>query len=254
MFKQAFSKIARRGYHPNNLEHASSKVLPPLIYSKDSPQWKILANALDEQVPKYGFNERALTSSCSDLGYSSSFLSVLGASNSPSFFNSSPAVLELLKFHLVSKRYSLTDGVADGTLESPSLENLFLKRLEMNKPIAAHLSQLLSCLALPGAFLAEYAIPELHRLSDDMVYFSNEPDHNDFAWYSKRLAISTAYVSSELFMAQDKSIDYQDTVKFAKEKLKNIKQLGEAYNNVEEYAWYTLLSSISLAKSQMTRS
>lgn len=248
------SKIFKRFYQASANEYALSKSLKPLNYGSDSAQYKVLKNALENHVPEHGFNERAIVSSLNDLGHSSSFLSGIGTFNSPSFFNVSPSVLELVKFHLVTKRYELIESLPLNSSEPlPDLETLFLKRLEMNKPFAPHLSQLLSILSIPGEFLVNVALPELHQLTDDMIFYSKEKDHSDFAWYSKRLAISTAYVSTELFMSQDKSHGYQETMDFAKNKLRNVENMGDMYNNTEEYLWFTLLSSINLAKSQMTR-
>lgn len=251
------SRIFARGYKPAGYEYVKpTKTLGPLKYGKDSPQYKILSHTLQHSVPVFGFNERAIVNTLNELGYPSTMLSVIGSSNPPSFLHSSPALLELLKFHLVEKRLRLTEDIAPETSidQLPSLEDLVIKRLEMNIPIAGHLSQLLSHLAIPGPFLVDHSMPELHRLSDDMVYFSNEKDHTDFAWYSKRLAVSCSYVSSELFMAQDKSPNFQETFEFAREKLHRVSTLGEYYNNTEEFAWYTLLTTINLVKSQLARS
>lgn len=252
----AGSQIFARGYRPAGFEYIKPiSFRGPLKYGKNSPQYKVLSHTLAKSVPLYGFNERAIVNSLNELGYPSTMLSVIGSSNGPSFLHSSPALMELLKFHLVDKRLNLTENISLETPvdQLPSLEYLMIKRLEMNVPIAKHLSQLLSQLSIPGPFLVDYSMPELHRLSDDMIYFSTEKDHNDFAWYSKRLAVSCAYVSSELFMAQDKSPDYKETFEFAREKLHRVSTLGEYYNNTEEFAWYTLLSTINLVKSQLAR-
>lgn len=249
---KGFGYFSVRRYHPSGFEHLKPSSLGPLNYGRDSPQYAVLSHALRVSVPVVGFNERALVHSLNQLNYPSTMLSVIGASNSPSLLHSSPAVMELAKFHLVHKRLGLLDEFA-GREEKPSLEKMFLKRLELNVPVGAHLSQLLSHLAIPGPFSIDTALPELHRLSDDLIYHSNEEDHHDFSWYSKRLGISCAYVSSELFMAQDKSSNYQETFEFARDKLKRTMQLGEYYNNTEEWLWYTLLNSINLAKSQMAR-
>ncbi|CDH11327.1 probable Ubiquinone biosynthesis protein COQ9,mitochondrial [Zygosaccharomyces bailii ISA1307] len=246
-------RVPVRRYHPSSSEYVKSPNLGPLNYGKDSPQYAVLSHALKVSVPVVGFNERALVHSLNQLNYPSTMLSVLGASNSPSLFHSSPAVMELIKFHLVDKRLRLVEDLDQESQQKPSLEDLLLKRLEMNVPVAQHLSQLLSHLAIPGPFTVEAALPELHRLSDDLIYYSSEKDHPDFAWYSKRIGLSCAYVSSELFMAQDSSANYEETFEFAKDKLERTMQLGEYYNNTEEWAWYTLLNTINLAKSQMAR-
>lgn len=244
-----------RQYHSSMLEHVKPSNLGSLTYGKESPQYRILSHALKESVPLYGFNERAIVHSLNELGYSSTMLSAIGSSNPPSFLHSSPAAMELIKFHLVDKRLRLTADISTETAteELPSLQDLLLRRLEMDVPIANHMSQLLSQLAIPGPFLLDTSLPELHGLSDDMIYFSREKDNNDFAWYTKRVAVSCAYVSSELFMAQDKSNNYKETFAFAKDKLHRVMQLGEYYNNTEEFAWYTLLTTINLVKSQLAR-
>lgn len=250
------SRLFRRGYYPAGFEYVKpSTQRGPLTYGKESPQYRVLNHTLQKSVPLFGFNERAIVNSLNELGYSSTMLTVIGSSNPPSLLHSSPALMELLKFHLADKRLSLTEDISPETPveELPSLEELFIKRLEMNVPVAEHLSQLLSQLAIPGPFLVDVSMPELHRLSDDLIYHSNEKDSHDFAWYSKRLAVSCAYVSSELFMAQDKSPNYRESFDFAREKLHRVVTLGEYYNNTEEFAWYTLLSTINLVKSQLAR-
>lgn len=245
-----------RLYHPNPIEHVKPIHIKPLTYGKESPQYKVLSLALQKFVPEHGFSERSIVESLNELGYPSSMISSIGAPNSPSFFHSSTAVMELIKFQLVDKRYRLTEGINPDVTPQyklPSLEHLLLKRLEMDKPIGGHLSELMSQLAIPSAFLFETAIPELHRLSDDMIYFSNEKDHHDSAWYAKRLAVSSTYIGSKLFMAQDKSHNYKETFTFAKDKLHRVMRLGEYYNNTEEFAWYTLMSTVNLIKSQLVR-
>ncbi|EDO17060.1 hypothetical protein Kpol_530p30 [Vanderwaltozyma polyspora DSM 70294] len=244
-----------RFYHPNPKEYVPQLTLPPLLYGKDSKQYKILSHSLDVSVPEFGFNERAIVNSINLLGYPSSILSVIGSSNTPSFLHSSTALMELLKFNLVAKRYQLSEDIPLDTPveELPSLEDLLIKRLKMDVPIGPHLSQLIAQLSIPGPFLTDTSLPELHRLADDMIYFSSEKDHPDFAWYAKRMGVSTAYMSSKLFMAQDRSPGYVDTFEFAKDKLKRIMKLGDYYNNAEEYAWYVLMNSINMAKSKAAR-
>ncbi|CCC70357.1 hypothetical protein NCAS_0E02870 [Naumovozyma castellii] len=247
-----------RSYHPSLKEYVKPATLSPLTYNKESVQYKILSNALTKWVPKHGFKEKAITDSLNELGFSSSLLSVIGASNSPAIFRSiSPAVMELIKFQLVSKRYELTENLCPDTTpknELPSLESLLLKRLEMDKAIGKQIPHLFAELATPSSFLFDVALPELHRLSDDMIYFSNEKDHHDMAWYTKRLGVSCAYVSSKLYMAQDNSRDFEDTLSFAKDKLHRIMKLGEYYNNTEEYAWYMFMVSTNLVRARLARS
>ncbi|CCE63779.1 hypothetical protein TPHA_0F02980 [Tetrapisispora phaffii CBS 4417] len=252
------SGVNARFFHPATDEYVLPNKLSPCTYTKDSPQFKILSHAIDNTVTKFGFSERAIIEAMKELKIEnqSTMLSAIGSSNSPSFLHSSPSVMELLKFNLVLKRYRMIEGLDPLTMqqeELPSLESLLLKRLEMDIPIGKHISAFMSQLVIPGPFLLDSALPELHRLADDMIYFSNEKDHHDFAWYSKRLGVSSAYISSKLFMAQDNSCNYKETLQFAKDKLEKVMRLGDYYNNTEEYAWYVLLNSVNMVKSRMSR-
>lgn len=248
-----------RFYHPISTEYDNSEaLLEPLEYKMDSVQSKILSHCIKEKVPHYGFTEKALVSSINDLGYDSTMLSIIGSPNSPSIFHSSPAVMELLKYNLVTKRYNLiTAELREGLVNKqdiPSLETLLIQRLKMDKQLGPKaLKSLMGQLSIPSQLLMEVALPELFRLSDDIIYFSKEKDHTDMAWYTKRLGLSLTYVTSKLFMTQDKSVDYEDTIEFAKWKLNKVMNLGDYYNNVEEYAWYTVMTSFNLIKSQISK-
>ncbi|CCH61106.1 hypothetical protein TBLA_0E00450 [Henningerozyma blattae CBS 6284] len=243
-----------RTYYSVSNDVKKSDHLEPLLYGKDSAQYRILEDAVQNSVPTFGFTERAIINSINKLGYNSSMISVLGSSNTHNILHSSPAVLELLKFNLVSKRLKLSEGIDPETKDLPSLEYLLLKRLQMDKAIQSRLNEMITKLSIPGTFLAETSIPELFRLSDDMIYFSNEKDHHDMAWYSKRLAVSTTYIASQIFMAQDTSVDCYKTLEFAQDKLNKVMNLGEYYNNTEEFLWFTLMTSVNIVKSQLARS
>lgn len=251
------SLMVLRAYHPIAKDYVKSLAIEPLTYSSDSLQSKILDHCLKNNVPKYGFKENAINESIKELGLSSSLLSVLGASNSPSFIHSSPAVLELIKYHLVTKRYNLTKDIPQENIDHnnglPSLEELMIKRLQMDIPVGNQLTDLFAQLSLPSQYLMDTALPELFNLADDMIYFSNEKDHFDAAWYTKRLGVAFTYVTSKLFMAQDKSTDYYRTMEFAQDKLYNVMKLGDYYNNAEEFVWYTLMVSVNLVRSQLSR-
>ncbi|SMN19877.1 similar to Saccharomyces cerevisiae YLR201C COQ9 Protein required for ubiquinone (coenzyme Q) biosynthesis and respiratory growth [Maudiozyma saulgeensis] len=251
------SKICVRSYHPIAKDYIKPITIEPLTYTTDSLQSKVLGHCLANNVPKHGFKEKAIVQSINQLGLSPSLISVLGSSNSPSFFHSSPAVLELIKYHLVTKRHELTKDIPQDNIDHnnglPSLEELMIKRLQMDIPVGGQLTDLFAQLSIPSQYLMDTALPELFNLADDMIYFSNEKDHFDMAWYTKRLGVSFTYVTSKLFMAQDKSPNFSETMQFAHDKLYNVMKLGDYYNNAEEFAWYTLMVSTNLIKSQLAR-
>lgn len=255
--RQSFKNFAvvSRSYHPASKEYVKPKTWEPLTYTNDSPEFKALSHTMEHSVPKHGFTEKAIVNSLNALKMPAAMVSTIGASNTATFLHSSPAVMELIKFQLVEKRYRMVEGI-DAIAENaklPSLEDLLLKRIKMDEPIAAHLTQMTAQLMVPSAFMANVSIPELERLADDMIYYSKEKDHNDFAWYTKRAALATTYLASKAFMAQDKSHNFRETMEFAQDKLHKVMTLGDYYNNLEEFGWFTLMSGVNLAKSQLAR-
>lgn len=235
--------LGRRLYH--SVDHPTSN----LIINPANIESKILANAIN-YIPQYGIDKRCITQAIRDMNYSDSLQSVL---------TSKPGSLEyqLSEFWLKFQRDKLNQYILNGGSQFHSIkdeydriEHLINKRLEYNIPIKDKLSQLLSQLIIP------YNIPnsmqELHNLSDDISYFAGDLS-NDFAWYSKRITISSVYVSSELFQLQDSSHDFKFTKQFVKEKVNEMKKVGDAYTSVEEWGLFNAISLVNLIKSQILR-
>ncbi|KAL3241601.1 ubiquinone biosynthesis protein COQ9 [Nakaseomyces bracarensis] len=253
--KNSSFKLVSRFYHPASKEYVTPETLEPLTYTKTSPEFRALAHTMEHSVPIHGFTEKAIINSLNTLKMPAAMVSTLGAANSATFLHSSPAVMELIKFQLVEKRHRLVEGI-DAIAEAtrlPALSDLLVKRLKMDIPIAAHLNQMTAQLMVPSAFMTNVSIPELEKLADDMIYYSNEEDHHDFAWYTKRAALATTYLASKAFMAQDSSPNFNQTMEFALDKLHNVMKLGDYYNNMEEFAWFTMMSGVNLAKSQLVK-
>ncbi|KAL6940390.1 hypothetical protein ACO0QE_004289 [Hanseniaspora vineae] len=220
--------IFKRTYIPNSEEFPTAK-----YEELDSfKNVELLEHCLHKNVPQYGFNEKSLVASCNDLNLTSSALSNFG-------------VDELIRYHLVKNRLNLHEVSEKFT--DATLENLFLARLKSNIPIGKQLSPMLSHLLLTPFTASE----ELHNLSNDFVCLSSDVEEShDFSWYSKRLGLSMAYVSSELFMAQDKSTDYVETMNFAKNRLKNWTECSSMYHNTTEFLWFQVLSGVNFIKSK----
>lgn len=226
-----------RSYH--SYEHDEDP-----FFNKESPKYRILEKAM-EFVPEYGFQHKAILESSRTFGYSDAIQSL--------FHN---GTFDLIKFHLVRERLRLTEVVSKTeefkqlSDENTKVKYLVKKRLEGNVPYGKHITQLQTYLVLPPN-IGE-ASEELHKLSDDIRFLSGD-SANDFAWYSKRLSLSTTYVALETFMAQDKSPNYTNTFELADKRLSNLGDLGQVYNDVEEFLFYTVNSGLNLIKSQATR-
>lgn len=207
-----------------------------------SPQTKILELALGH-VPKYGFQHKAILEASREVGYSDAIQSLF-----------THGTYDLIHYHLVKERENLTKylDLEEFTQlnEAGKLKYLVKKRLLANAPYAKHLSQLQSYLILPPYF--KESSQELHNLSDDIVFYAGDKS-NDFAWYTKRLSLSSSYVAFELFMANDKSEGFQNTLALVDRRLDAIDGIGGVYNDVEEFMKYGIQSGINLIRSQASR-
>lgn len=243
MFRTAFRNAGRRFYH--SVDHPTSND----IINTASIEAKVLGKALD-YLPKYGFDELCITQSVRDLGYSDSLESLLTA-------NGTSLEVQLMMFWLKSQRARLQNEVLDTasplhklTSQYERTKYLINKRLDYNKPIVHHLSSGLAQLVVP--YNLPLALDELHSLSDDICFYLGDTS-NDFAWYSKRAGVLTVYVSAELYMLQDTSEGFEKTREFVNNKVDGLDKLGDSYNDVEQWGFFTGVSLINLIKSQLAR-
>lgn len=213
-----------------------------------------LLNRAYAHVPQLGFSEKAIQVASTEMG--------LNAGTSKALFNFTSSVSnvkqQLVLFHLLKCRQDLqlfqqseafqTEFSAKSEFEKVKV--LMNYRLSMNLPVLNHLSEALGEMVLPSNFSS--SLQELHNLSDDITFYAGDRS-NDFAWYSKRFSLSTAYVQSELFMLNDTSRGCKDTLKFAEDKLKEIESAAYVYNSVEEWLFFNAVSVVNIIKSQLAR-
>lgn len=238
-----FGIVGRRFYH--SVDHPTSNDIVNLA----SIESKVLGKAID-YIPKYGFDELCITQSVRDLGYSDSLESLLTS-------NGSSLEFQLMLHWLKAQRVKLQNEVLDTKSQFHQITDqydrakyLINKRLDYNKPIIHHLSYGLSQLVVP--YNLSQSLEELHNLSDDICFYLGDLS-NDFAWYSKRLGVLTVYVSAELYMLQDSSEGYEKTKEFVDNKVDGLDKLGDGYNDVEQWTFFTGISLINLMKSQLVR-
>lgn len=102
-------------------------------------------------------------------------------------------------------------------------------RLEMLEPVMATWPQGMAAGALPQN--APSTAKRLAKLSDEIWYFAGDKS-TDFSWYTKRAILTGIYASTELFMLNDKSPNFQDTWAFLDRCVDETIQLGELPQNV----------------------
>ncbi|GMF19173.1 unnamed protein product [Phytophthora lilii] len=106
-------------------------------------------------------------------------------------------------------------------------------RLEMLEPVMATWPQGMAAGALPQN--APSTAKRLAKLSDEIWYFAGDKS-TDFSWYTKRAILTGIYASTELFMLNDKSPNFQDTWAFLDRRVDETIQLGELPQNLNDVA------------------
>lgn len=252
MFRQSAQNIAKlgvrlplaapRAYH--SVSHPNTIVNPKLPES-------ILFTKAIAHIPQSGFSRESISAAVADLGVLDAIQLAVSASSrhSPEFL--------LVLFWLKHSRQRLWDHVSDPKLEFHAIRNeydraayLIKTRLAYNRPVAARLHEALSQLVLPYNLAA--ALEELHNLSDDVAFYAGDDSH-DLAWYAKRFALLSIYVKSELFMTQDKSVDFSRTDDYVDSSVASLKAMGAGYNAVEQWSVFTAILTVNLIKSQLAR-
>lgn len=146
-------------------------------------------------------------------------------------------VVKNLKF-IMKKRLQFN---IDRLSQNSSKDNSLLK-----KNLKEILTNLISPLNIPSS------TNHLFKLSDDLLYFSNDRAH-EFDWYEKRLKIATIFVKCELFMMTDNSENFHRTFQFMDEQLELYANINKAVADIQEWAIFNGFSLINLIRSQLAR-
>lgn len=188
-----------------------------------------------EKVPSEGF-EKALMLGIREAGY---------RDITHNLFPGGP--FDLVKYHLETARNDLQNvELSNETDQYKRLLLLLQHRLKANSSIQPRLSEAISIMTLPQN--VPTSLSELHELSDELWYLSNDRT-SDFSWYTKRAALSSVYVASELFMAQDQSTEYRDTLDFAAKRLQEVQVTGYASDSTMEWLKFNTIASFNVLKS-----
>ncbi|XP_026468650.1 ubiquinone biosynthesis protein COQ9, mitochondrial [Ctenocephalides felis] len=105
------------------------------------------------------------------------------------------------------------------------------ERLLMNTPYMKQWPQALALLAMPNNI--HLSMPTVLKLADDICYHAGDRSV-DFRWYSRRLAVLGIYKSTELYMLQDGSQNYESTWNFLSRRVKDAEDAKRNLDNVDK--------------------
>ncbi|KAG1710793.1 hypothetical protein DVH05_013518 [Phytophthora capsici] len=191
------------------------------------PEQLILAKAMDH-VPVHGWTIEALAAGATDLGYPSVAHGMFsrGAVELVEYFMDS-CLAELRKTLIANTEKLQAMTVAE------RLKFGVRTRLEMIEPVMATWPQGMAAGALPQN--APSTAKRLAKLSDEIWYFAGDKS-TDLSWYTKRAILTGIYASTELFMLNDKSPNFQETWEFLDRRVDETIQLGELPQNLGDVA------------------
>ncbi|PWW80584.1 ubiquinone biosynthesis protein COQ9 [Tuber magnatum] len=229
----------RRRYH--SYQHPAPG--PPFTAAESA----ILSASL-LHVPSHGFSDAALSFGARDAGYLDISVNML-----------SRGVFDLVRYHLVTERLRLGDKIdfrkaedelPEGlrNLSTPAkVRVLCMERLKANAPIIHRWQEALAVMSLAGNI--PVSVSELAKLSDEIWFLAGDESH-DTTWYTKRATLSAVYASTELFMTQDNSKDFEATWEFLDRRLDEVKATGSAISNVASYLDFTVHALANVLRSK----
>ncbi|KAF4121560.1 ubiquinone biosynthesis protein COQ9 [Geosmithia morbida] len=222
---------ARRSYH--SYDHPA----PPGPFGKTE---LAILSAAYKHVPEHGFTHRALGLGARDAGY----------------IDMSPAglpegVFSLIRYHLVTRREALADVVVpEGAGVGVKVAALTWERLLANKDVIHQWQEALAVMAQP-TYVAS-SLEELAKLSDEIWFLAGDKSV-DSSWYTKRASLSAVFTSSELFMTNDTSPQFQDTRRFLDRRLGEVSSMGSAIGALGQWVGFTASAGLNVLRSKGVR-
>ncbi|XP_068208723.1 ubiquinone biosynthesis protein COQ9-B, mitochondrial-like isoform X3 [Palaemon carinicauda] len=82
---------------------------------------------------------------------------------------------------------------------------------------------------------AQQALENITNLVDHIWYHAGDRS-TDFNWYTKRGLLAAIYKSTEIYMLQDRSEDFQDSWAFMNRRLSDVHSVGKCARSAENFA------------------
>ena len=96
------------------------------------------------------------------------------------------------------------------------------------------------------------SLSELAKLADEIWFLAGDQSV-DTSWYTKRATLSAVYSATEVYMTQDKSVDFKETEQFLDQRLDEVTRLGGILGGLGEWLNYTGHSTVNVLRSKGVR-
>ncbi|KAJ3136852.1 Ubiquinone biosynthesis protein coq9, mitochondrial [Geranomyces variabilis] len=198
-----------------------------------------LAEAALKHVPTMGWTVQALGAGAVDLGYPTVLHGLFPGGGA-----------DLIDYFLQKSKTEMRAEMEQLDLSSmkitQKIRTACIMRLKLTAPYIARWPDALGIMAQPPN--APMSLRNLGELVDEMWYLAGDRSA-DLNWYSKRTLLAGVYTSTELYMTQDKSPDFQETWKFLDRRLQDVGTLGRTTAEVTNYLQFGVRSAFGVLSS-----
>ncbi|KAI9311801.1 COQ9-domain-containing protein [Dichotomocladium elegans] len=178
-------------------------------------------------VPQYGWSMESMMRGARELGYPSVAHGVFEhgeASLVDAFLKQCRRQHNALIAKALATNPALhTASIGDKVREFTEM------RLRLLEPYAHRWPEALAIMAYPTN--VPMSLTHLAELADDVLYYAGDRSP-DFDWYLNRAGYAAVYTSTELFMTQDRSENFAETMRFLDRRLAEAKQVESAKKEV----------------------
>jgi ubiquinone biosynthesis protein COQ9 len=183
-------------------------------YTTTTAKTKLLEQAI-KQVPEFGFTKQSIINSTKSLGWTDSAHAICQP-------------FDLVEYFISTSTDRLKEFPLQQVKTTAKIKELVMHRLEMTQPLVHYWPQALQLMASPQNSMT--SIKLLQELVDEIWYLAGDQSI-DLNWYSKRVLLAGVYTSTELFMVNDRSLQFQDTEMFLDRRLRDVGVLGRGFSN-----------------------
>ncbi|XP_077983001.1 ubiquinone biosynthesis protein COQ9, mitochondrial-like [Glandiceps talaboti] len=199
--------------------------------SEQAVETRILNTALSF-VPIHGWSRQSLAEAVKAEGYPSITHGMFprGGGDLVHFF-----VRNCNEELAASMSSDMKEREADETIKMSTttiLRDATESRLRMITPYIDTWPQAMALTALPENIQEHFK--NLGILMDDMWFYAGDKS-TDFNWYTKRASLAVVYKSTEMFMIQDSSFDFEETWSFLDRRLADAASFGHLSMGLRQF-------------------
>lgn len=186
----------------------------------DEPLEIVILKKAMNYVPELGFTDEAISRGVAECG--------LSVASKGIFQNGSFDLIDFFYKQCNSQMAEYLEKlVKEGkvTKKNELARSAILFRLSLIQPYIQHWPKAMAVMSFYPTYTAK-SIENLVNMCDE-VWHQLGDTSTDWNWYSKRLSLATVYKSTELFMIQDKSENFSDTVRFLDNRLDDLAKVNK---------------------------